>query len=127
MQKLEPNFKFLNKPPEWFALLFWIYPVVWYFVAYPLMAIPQQAFPQRVIFYYLLVSFPLPLLFLLLTSNWFRKRILLMGFSGLWCQPSCSALPRAQSQPLLPESSAQYLLDQVNENNANRATNQAFV
>jgi hypothetical protein len=81
MQKLEPIFNFLNKPPEWFALLFWLYPIVWFFLVYPLTAIPDTAIHKRGIGYYLLVSFPLPLLFLLFTSNWFRKRILLMVFS----------------------------------------------
>jgi hypothetical protein len=78
MQKLEPIFKFLNKPPEWFALLFWFYPIVWYLVVYALMASIGQAIPK--IGYYLLVSFPLPILFLLFTSKWFRVRILLMLF-----------------------------------------------
>jgi len=78
MQKLEPLFKFLNKPPLWLALLFWFYPFVWYLASYPFMAIPEQAIPKRVVLYYLLVSFPLPISFLILTSKWFLIRILLV-------------------------------------------------
>jgi|GEM_PF-2211375 len=78
MQKLEPLFKFLNKPPLWLALIFWFYPFVWYLAGFPFMAIPEQAIPKRVVLYYLLVGFPLPILFLILTSKWFLTRILLV-------------------------------------------------
>ena len=78
MQKLAPIFKFLNKPPRWLALLFWFYPFVWYLVCCPLTAILEQAMTKRAILYYLLVGFPLPILFLLVTSKWFLARILLV-------------------------------------------------
>ncbi len=78
MQKFEPFFKFMNKPPLWLALLFWFYPFVWYLVSCPLTAALEQAMPKRSILYYLTVSFPLPIVFLLITSKWFLPRILLV-------------------------------------------------
>ena len=78
MQKFEPIFMFLNKPPRWFALLFWFYPFVWYLVSCPLTALLEQTMPERAILYYRLVGFPLPILFLLVTSKWFLTRILLV-------------------------------------------------
>jgi len=34
MQKFEPFYKLMNKPPEWFALLFWFYPISFAFASF---------------------------------------------------------------------------------------------
>lgn len=78
MQKFEPVLQFLNKPPRWFALLFWFFPFVWFFVGFPITALPTQELRDRVAAYALIVGLPLTLLILVFVSSWLRNRILIM-------------------------------------------------
>lgn len=78
MQKFEPFFKFLNKPPRWFALLFWFFPFVWFFVGIPITALPTQELRDKVAAYALIVGLPLTLLILVFVSSWLRNRILIV-------------------------------------------------
>ena len=78
MQKFEPVLQFLSKPPRWFALLFWFYPFVWFFVGFPVTALPTQELRDNVAAYALIVGLPLPLLILVVVSSWLRNRILIM-------------------------------------------------
>lgn len=78
MQKFEPIFKFLNKPPKWFAGLFWSYPFVWLLTGFLVTALPTQELRDQVAAYALIFWFPLPLVILLFLSSWFRNRILIM-------------------------------------------------
>jgi hypothetical protein len=78
MQKIEPVLQFLNTPPRWFALLFWFFPFVWFFLGFPITALPTQELRDKVAAYALMVGLPLTLLILVFVSSWLRNRILIM-------------------------------------------------
>lgn len=67
---------FLDKPPLWFALIFWFYPLIFSIAVAVILkcagAVPDL--PLRTT----LISFTLPLVILMFSSRWLRQRILFM-------------------------------------------------
>ncbi len=76
-------FVFLNKPPRWFAIVCWLYPVIWGIaLAVTALLLEGSALKGRACGL-LLLGFPLPVLILILVSRCFRFRSVFM--LGVWC------------------------------------------
>ncbi|MBN8661244.1 MAG: hypothetical protein J0M35_12830 [Candidatus Obscuribacter phosphatis] len=76
MQKPQPLFFFLDKPPQWFALKFWFYPVVC--LVFASVAVRYIGKVPDLPLRATLMIFALPLVLLLISSRWFRQRMPLM-------------------------------------------------
>ncbi|MDR3614813.1 MAG: hypothetical protein P4L53_14740 [Candidatus Obscuribacterales bacterium] len=81
--KRGPILSFLEKPPRWFAVLFWLYPAGWYGVIVLTAFIAGESPVKDRLCGLLLLSFPLPLLVLVLSSRWFQIQTVAM--ITFWC------------------------------------------